>query len=130
MFLLDTNAVIATLRGNAALLARIRERHPRDVAISSIVAHELYYGAFKGRRIEENLASVDALQFEVLDFDREDARCAGEIRAGLAAEGQTIGPYDVLIAGQALSRGLILVTRNTREFSRVIALRLEDWESQ
>ena len=130
MFLLDTNAVIAALRGNAALLARIREHHPRDVVISSLVAHELYFGAFKGKRIEENLATVDALQFEVLDFDREDARRAGEIRAALPGKGETIGPYDVLIAGQALSRGLILVTRNTREFSRAKDLRLEDWESQ
>jgi tRNA(fMet)-specific endonuclease VapC len=129
MFLLDTYAVIAALRGNAALLARIHERRPPEVAISSIVAHELYYGAFKGKRIEENLATVDALQFEMLDFDREDARCAGEIRAALSEKGETIGPYDVLIAGQALSRGLILVTRNTREFSRVTDLRLEDWES-
>lgn len=130
MFLLDTNAVIAALRGNADLLARIRAHRPDEIAISSIVAHELYYGAFRGRRLEENLASVDALQFEVLDFDREDSRCAGEIRAALASKGETIGPYDVLIAGQALSRGLILVTRNTREFSRINDLRLEDWESQ
>jgi len=130
MFLLNTNAVIAALRGNATLLARIRNRRPHEIAISSIVAHELYYGAFKGQRVEENLAIVDAMQFEMLDFDGDDARCAGEIRAALAVEGQTIGPYDVLIAGQALSRGLILITRNTREFSRVTALRLEDWESQ
>lgn len=129
MFVLDTNVVIEALRGNATVLARIRVHEPRDVAISSIVAHELYYGAFRGRRVEENLARVDALQFARLDFDGDDARCAGEIRAALANVGVTIGPYDVLIAGQALSRGLILVTRNTREFSRVKDLRLEDWES-
>src|SRR5690606_32213932 len=116
---LDTNVVIEALRGNATVLARIHAHEPRDVAISSIVAHELYYGAFRGRRVEENLARVDALQFARLDFDGDDARCAGEIRAALTKVGVTIGPYDVLIAGQALSRGLILVTRNTREFSRV-----------
>ena len=128
IFLLDTNVVIAALKGDADVLSRIHERRPPDIAISAIVAHELYYGAFRGSRVEANLARVDALQFEVLDFDREDARCAGEIRATLAAAGMTIGPYDVLIAGQALSRGLILVTRNTREFSRVTDLRIEDWE--
>jgi tRNA(fMet)-specific endonuclease VapC len=130
MFLLDTNAVIAALKGHEGLLARLRRQRPEDVAISSIVAHELYYGAFHGRRVAENLARVDALQFPVVEFDREDARASGEIRAALASIGMTIGPYDVLIAGQALSRGLILVTRNTREFARVNGLRLEDWESQ
>lgn len=130
MFLIDTNAVIAALKGHAGLLAQLRRQRPEDVAISSIVAHELYYGAFHGRRVAENLARVDALQFSVVEFDREDARASGEIRAALASAGKTIGPYDVLIAGQALSRGLILVTRNTREFARVNGLRLEDWESQ
>lgn len=64
----------------------------------------------------------------MLEFDRDDARCAGSIRARLASAGQPIGPYDVLIAGQALARGLILVTRNTREFARVPDLQVENWE--
>jgi len=67
------------------------------------------------------------LQFEVVEFDREDARQAGELRAALAAAGTPIGPY-VLIAGQALARSLILVTHNTGEFQRVPGLRFEDWE--
>ena len=130
MFLLDTNAVIAALKGHAGMLSRIRAQAPQDVAISSIVAHELYYGAFRSTRLHENLARVDALQFRTLEFDREDARSAGEIRAKLASAGSPIGPYDVLIAGQALSRSLILVTRNGREFSRIGGLRIEDWEGR
>ncbi len=55
----------------------------------------------------------------VLNFDKEDARQAGEVSAALAAAGTPIGPYDVLIAGQALARGLVLVTHNVSEFSRV-----------
>lgn len=62
-------------------------------------------------------------------FDRDDAECAGEIRARLTRAGQMIGAYDVLIAGQALARSLTLVTRNLREFSRVQRLAVEDWES-
>ena len=61
-------------------------------------------------------------------FDKEDARQSGEIRAALAASGMPIGPYDVLIAGQARSRDLVLVTHNTGEFSRVSGLRVEDWQ--
>ncbi|MGH7081033.1 MAG: PIN domain-containing protein [Acetobacteraceae bacterium] len=86
-------------------------------------------GACKSRRRSENLARVEGLQFAVLEFDQEDAREAGEIRAALASAGTPIGPYDVLIAGQARARDLILITRNVGEFSRVRGLRIEDWES-
>lgn len=127
-FLLDTNAVIAILRGDPGFLTRLRQHNPQDFAVPAIVAHELYYGAYRGQRRDDNVARVDALRFEVLDFDREDARESGRIRALLAVAGTPIGPYDVLIAGQALARGLVLVTHNTREFGRVPGLPVEDWE--
>ncbi len=112
-YLLGSNAVIALLKGHAAFSQRLRREQPRDVAISSIVAHELFYCAYRSKRTKANLALVEALRFEVLDFDREDASRAGQIRAALAAAGTPIGPYDVLIAGQAVARNLILVTQNT-----------------
>jgi tRNA(fMet)-specific endonuclease VapC len=99
------------------------------VAISAIVAHELFYGAFKSRRATQNVALIDALQFAMLEFDGEDARQAGEVRAVLAAKGTPIGPYDVLIAGQAMARDMILITHNRDEFGRVPGLRIEDWQS-
>jgi tRNA(fMet)-specific endonuclease VapC len=130
LYLLDTNAVIALLNGGRSNLARrTRQEQPGDIAISAIVAHELFYGAFKSRRAEHNAALIEALRFEVVEFDKEDARRSGEVRAHLAAQGTPIGPYDVLIAGQALARGVILVTRNTGEFGRVPRLRIEDWET-
>jgi tRNA(fMet)-specific endonuclease VapC len=129
-FLLDANAVIGLLNDAQSNLARrARRESPSDIAISAVVAHELYYGAFKSRRWEHNLALVDALQFAILPLDREDARQAGRIRALLAAAGTPIGPYDVLIAGQALARNLVLITNNTDEFGRVQGLRIEDWQS-
>jgi tRNA(fMet)-specific endonuclease VapC len=100
---------------------------PTDVGVSAVVMHELYYGAFKSERRDRNLALVDALRFEVLPLDTEDARHAGEVRAMLAARGTPIGAYDILIAGQALARGLTLVTRNLREFERIPELSLENW---
>lgn len=127
-YLLDTNAVIGLLKGHIKLLERVRQHVPRDFGIPAIIAHELSYGAYKSQRAAANLARLDALQFEVLDFDKEDARHAGEIRAMLAAAGTPIGACDVLIAGQALARNLILITRNTGEFGRVNALRIEDWQ--
>src|SRR4051794_16560164 len=129
-YLLDTNAVVALLNDISSRLAkRTRREKPDDIAISALVAHELFYGAFKSQRAIQNLALIDALQFAVLEFDREDARRAGEIRALLVNKGTPIGSYDVLIAGQALARSMILVTHNTREFTRVPGLRIEDWHS-
>jgi tRNA(fMet)-specific endonuclease VapC len=128
-YLLDANAVIALLNDAASRLARrTRREKPGDVAISAIVAHELFYGAFKSRRTAQNVALVDALQFTVLEFDGEDARRAGEVRAFLAGKGTPIGPYDVLIAGQALARDMILVSHIADEFRRVMGLRIDDWQ--
>ncbi|MFD2262256.1 type II toxin-antitoxin system VapC family toxin [Lacibacterium aquatile] len=127
-YLLDTNAVIALMKGDPAFLTRLRARRPQDFFLSAIVEHELFYGAYKSQRVTENLARVAALQFEVLPFDSEDAQASGRIRAVLGSEGTPIGPYDVLIAGQALARGLVLITRNLREFQRVPGLMAEEWQ--
>jgi tRNA(fMet)-specific endonuclease VapC len=127
-YLLDANVVIAVLNDrNSSPARRLRRQRPDDIAISAIVTHELYYGAFKSRRRDQNVARVDDLQFVVLDFDKEDARQAGEMRALLSSMGTPIGPYDVLIAGQAKARRLILVTHNTAEFDRIPGLHVEDW---
>lgn len=106
-YLLDTNAVIALLNERDGEVAkRVRAHLPADFGLPSIVVHELYYGACKSRRREQNLQLVDALRFEVLPFDKEDARQAGDIRAQLAGKGVPIGAYDVLIAGQARVDGV------------------------
>ncbi len=77
-FLLDTNAVAALLNDPGGRLAqRVRQHRPAEIGLSAIVTHELYYGAFKSQRRERNLDLVDALQFEVVPFDKEDARQAG-----------------------------------------------------
>ena len=128
-YLLDANVVIALLnKRNPQVAKRARAHKPHDVGISSIVVYELFYGAYKSARLAENVTLVDSLLFEVLEFDKEDAREAGKLRAQLARRGTPIGPYDVLIAGQAKARGLILVTHNTVEFARIAGLRTEDWQ--
>src|ERR1700678_4346420 len=117
-YLLDTNAIIAVLNDKNSLPAkRARLHKPIDIGISVIVAHELFYGAFKSQRSQHSLELVDGLQFEVVDFDREDARQSGEVRTALARLGTPIGPYDVLIAGQAIARNLTLVTHNKHELT-------------
>jgi tRNA(fMet)-specific endonuclease VapC len=129
-YLLDANAVVGLLNNRPPnLVRRVRQEATKDIGISAIVAHQLYYGAFRSQHVSYNQTRFDALRFQVIEFDREDAVQAAEIRALLAAQGTPIGPYDVLIAGQAVARNIVLVTRNTREFVRVPRLRFENWEA-
>jgi tRNA(fMet)-specific endonuclease VapC len=130
-YLLDTDTLIALLHPERrrAVLPRLLAQ-PRGGAVTSvIVAHELYFGAGKSARPEDNRRRFDLLfqDVEPLAFERADAEAAGEIRAQLRAQGTPTGPYDVLIAGQALARGLTLVTGNTREFTRVNGLSVANW---
>ncbi|RWM12223.1 MAG: type II toxin-antitoxin system VapC family toxin [Mesorhizobium sp.] len=127
IYLLDTNAVIAVMTGDENLLTVLKRNKPQHSALSAVVAHEFYYGAYRSQRTTENLTRLDALLFPLLEFDREDARYAGEVRAMLARSGTPIGPFDVLIGGQARARGLTLMTRNVREFERIKDLALETW---
>ena len=129
-YLFDANAVIALLRQTSpSLTYRVRKTPKADIRLSPIVLHELFYGAYRSRDVDRNLKAFRLLQreFPVIDFEPEDARVAGEIRADLGKAGTPIGSYDVLIAGHAKARDLCLVTNNTREFKRVVGLRFEDW---
>lgn len=128
-YLLDTHAVISLLNDPSGQVSqRVRLHQPAEIGVSVIVMHELYFGAFRSQRVENNLTIVDGLRFEVIPFDLEDARRAGEIRAALAVSGTPIGGYDLLIAGQASARDLTLISRNLLEFTRVAHLRVENWE--
>ncbi len=127
-YLLDTNVVIGLLANRPSIVTEMRRRSLSEIALSSLVMHELYFGAYKGARTVETLRNYGRLVFSVLPFETDDARFAAEIRAILQRQGTPIGPYDTLLAGQALARGLVLVTRNTREFARVEGLQVENWE--
>ncbi|MDP1730589.1 MAG: type II toxin-antitoxin system VapC family toxin [Devosia sp.] len=129
-FLLDTNAVISLIgQKSEGLVSRVLESSEGTIGVSTVVVHELYFGAYKSQRVSFNLETLRLLlaDFVFVEFELEDARTSGEIRAALAAKGTPIGPYDVLIAGQAKARDLILVTNNVGEFGRVEGLRIEDW---
>ena len=128
LYLLDTNACIALLNDTSpSLRNRLRRLAPSDIGLPAPVAYELYYGAHKSRHADRNLGLLDRLEFEIVPFDAGDARAAGAVRSELEAVGLPIGPYDLLIAGQARARNLILVTANSREFERVEGLICQDW---
>jgi tRNA(fMet)-specific endonuclease VapC len=128
IYLLDTSAVINLLKDDPIVSKRVRAHRTRDIGLPAVVMHELYFGAFKGQHTNRTISVIERLAFEIVDFQVGDARCAAEVRAALSAAGTPIGPYDVLIAGQALARDLTLITYNIREFSRVGGLKIEDWE--
>ena len=100
------------------------------VRISTITTKEIEYGRQRHpERVFRYSAKIEELLklVEPLDFEAEDAYTTGRLRAVLTKAGTPIGPYDVMIAGTALTRGLIVVTANTREFSRVPNLKIENW---
>jgi tRNA(fMet)-specific endonuclease VapC len=131
MWLLDTNVWIAYLNKKPSpVQSRILAVPVEKLLLCDVVKAELYYGAYKSLKTTENLARLENLFLIVrsLPFDAKAARHFGEIRAQLEQGGMLIGAYDMQIAAIALANHLTLVTHNTREFSRITALKLEDWE--
>ena len=131
MYLLDTNACIRILRNTSRpLLDRFQRHDPSEIKLCSVVKAELYYGAQRNTQKEANLLLLQRFftTFESVPFDDESADHYGRIRVDLERAGLMIGPNDLMIAAIARAHGLVLVTHNTDEFSRVSDLRLEDWE--
>jgi len=129
-YLLDTNICIYIAKQKPqGVLARLHQLRPGDVGMSIITYLELVYGAWKSQRREANLLRIHELErlIPVLPLDASAARHYGQMRAELERKGSPIGAYDLLIAAQALSLGLILVTNNSREFRRVPHLTVENW---
>jgi tRNA(fMet)-specific endonuclease VapC len=128
-YMLDSNLCIHVMRNPDSRAADKMKENAGALAISMITVHELFYGADKSRRptYQRDLVMDFASKIEVLDFDAGAADHSGNIHATLAKVGAIIGAFDMLIAGHARSRGLIVVTNNLREFTRVEGLRCEDW---
>lgn len=127
--LLDTNVCVDVLKGHPQVCAHLEAISPSDCAISSVTAFELATGVRRCSQPERERKKLEKLfaVIAVLPFDAAAAEEAARVRHELEAVGQKIGPYDLLIAGQALSARLILVSNNTREFARIRGLRFSDW---
>ena len=127
--MLDTNTCILAIKSEPAGLRKRFNEQSAALCLSTISLAELMYGVEKSTRQEHNLDVVEsfAARLAVLPFDERAAAHYGNIRGELERKGTPIGPYDLMIAGQARSEGLVLITANTREFRRVSGLRIEDW---
>ncbi|MCU7958603.1 MAG: tRNA(fMet)-specific endonuclease VapC [gamma proteobacterium symbiont of Bathyaustriella thionipta] len=128
-YLLDTHIVIYTIKNRPAKVREAFNRHIGQMCISAVTWGELVYGVEHSSQPEQNRAVIEgmAARMEVLPLEMQDTDHFGQIRAELKQRGTPIGPYDMMIAGQARARGLILVSNNLREFERVDGLRLENW---
>jgi tRNA(fMet)-specific endonuclease VapC len=129
---LDTNVCIDLLRRRSPLLHqrfRNAEADHDELAVSSITAGELFSGALKSSQVEGNLRAANLLLsgLEILAYDAGAARSYGIVRSRLETTGRKIGDLDMLIAGHALANGAMLITNNTKEFSRVEDLVIQDW---
>ncbi len=129
MFLLDTNVCIGLLKGQAPLADRLRRLPPSEIAVCSVVVAELLYGARKSQRVAENLAVLRRFlaPFRSLPFDDRAAEDYGSIRADLERAGAPVGPNDLMIASIARAHDCVLVSRDSRGFSRIVGLRWESW---
>ncbi len=130
-YLLDTNACIRYINGRAPNLRVVfHSKAYSDIVVSSITKAEMYFGSQKSQTPERSQAKQEEFfqNIDSLPFDDDAAEEYGSIRAYLEGRGTLIGPHDMLIAAIARANGLIVVTRNTRHFSRIPGLNVEDWE--
>jgi tRNA(fMet)-specific endonuclease VapC len=128
-WMLDTDTCIAIIKKHPRVLKKLRGKSVGQIGISSITLAELSFGAEKSSRSKEAHEALGdfLVALEVAGFDDASAMTYGRVRASPAQNGQPIGPLDTLIGSHALEIDVVLVTHNTREFSRIDGLRLEDW---
>lgn len=133
-YLVDTNVCIAVVNGTPRSVVEHFDSEVRagaGIFVSSISTFELWYGVAKSQQREFNRIRLEiflAGAAQLLQFSEEDSVRAGELRALLEKQGTPVGSFDTLIAGQALARGLVMVTHNVREFAQVPGLKVEDWQ--
>jgi tRNA(fMet)-specific endonuclease VapC len=131
-YLLDTNICIYLIKGRPRkVIERITTMQANEIALSSITLAELFYGVAKSMHREKNRRALVQFTsaFDIIPFDDYDAEVYGLLRADLEHKGLTIGPYDMQIAAQAITRDYVLVTNNTKEFARIPQLIVENWGS-
>ena len=111
------------------VIEKIKNTEISQIGISTITVSELKYGVAKSKYQKQNSKRLDEflIPFEILPYDEAASNYYGMIRSQLESEGKVIGPLDMLIAAHALSKDLILVTNNEKEFLRIKSLKVENW---
>ncbi len=130
MYMLDTNICIYLIKKKfTSLQSKVMEKDPFDLTVSAVTVAELEYGIARSLYPQKNrVVLMEFLApFQIIPFNEKDCENFGFIRAYLNKKGTPIGPYDLQIASQCISRDFCLVTNNVKEFDRVPGLKIENW---
>ena len=129
MYLLDTDTIIYSLKGNTNIQENLLHHVNDLLQISIITLMELYYGVYKSQHVDANLAKIKTLEqsFEILPTGQETAEIFGRLKARLELDGNRLDDFDLIIASTALTHNLVLVTNNEKHFERIEGLKLENW---
>ncbi|MFO7665274.1 MAG: type II toxin-antitoxin system VapC family toxin [Desulfobacterales bacterium] len=129
MYLLDTDTVIYNFKGHDSLVKNLHAHIHDPIKISAVTLMELYYGAYKSRKVESNLANIKALEnaLEIIPTGRESAEIFGSYKSRLEKLGTPLDDFDLILASCALANNMVLVTNNTRHFERIEGLKLTNW---
>ena len=129
MFLLDTDILIYNMKGNEAIKRNLQDHFEDPMKICVITVMELYYCAYKSKKITGNLSKVRTIEnaFEIISVNSECAEIFGMIKASLKKSGMLLDDFDLIIASCAMTNNLTLVTNNTNHFGRIDGLKLTNW---
>ena len=129
MYLLDTDTIILSLKGHAAVKKNLHQHFYDPIKISVITLMELYYGAYKSEKIESNLAKIKTLEnsLEIIPLGKESVEIFGIYKAKLEKAGNPLDDFDLILGSCALSHNLVLVTNNVQHFQRIEGLKITNW---
>ena len=129
MFILDTDTIIYNLKGNEAIKRNLQDHFEDPMKICVITLMELYFGAYKSKKITGNLSKIRAIEnaFEIISVNSECAEIFGMLKASLKKSGTLLDDFYLIIASCAMTNNLTLVTNNTKHFSRIDGLKLANW---
>ena len=129
MYLLDTDTIIFSLKGHAAVEKNLRLHLNDPMKVSVITLMELYYGAYKSQKVESNLAKIKTLEnsLEIITLGKESVEIFGIYKAKLEKAGTPLDDFDLILVSCALAHNLVLVTNNVKHFQRIEGLKLTNW---
>ena len=129
MYLLDTDTLIYSFKGDKKVIENIKSHADAPKALSVISYGELIYGAYKSTQVSSNLARVHRLReiFPVIDTTSSIMECFGSVKAELSKKGITLDDFDLLIGATAITFGYTVVTNNEKHFKKIPDLKLVNW---